>query len=148
MLREFSHAPALCPGVDNAHAPWTPGVTTKEIDGALVSGANVLGTKSAPKTAQELGCQNEDSANLPERFQACRLSVCVCAHTLCCSAATRVGVSADFPSVEILLSQINLFVTPCAACLEPLRESSDVREVCSSRAPWVARVLCLQQQPD
>ncbi len=40
---------ALCPGVGNAHAPWTAGVTTKEIDGALVLGTNVLGTKSAKK---------------------------------------------------------------------------------------------------
>ena len=40
---------SLCPGVGNAHAPWTAGVTTKEIDGALVLGTNVLGTKSAKK---------------------------------------------------------------------------------------------------
>ena len=38
---------ALCPGVCNAHAPWTAGVTTKEIDGALMLGANVLGNNNA-----------------------------------------------------------------------------------------------------
>ena len=65
---------ALCPGVGNAHAPWTAGVTL---------GTNVLGTKSAKKRHKNWAAKMKA---LPISLNDFRPADSVCVHRRCAAA--------------------------------------------------------------